>query len=55
MNGEDRAWLCAKTGWSPQQLSNVTTGRRGGNMASVKCLAAAFGVPVSEFIKWGEE
>lgn len=55
MNGENQKWLCDQTGWLPSYVSMLATGDKGGSVATIKRLADAFGVPASEFIKWGEE
>lgn len=46
--------VAAKVGQSPQVISYWATGERQPNVKGIEALAAAFGVPVSEFIKWGE-
>ena len=52
-NGENQKWLAEKLQMKHQQISNIANGM-GGNANTIKKIAGAFDMPVSEFIKLGE-
>lgn len=49
-----QAWLVGILGVSKQHVSNICCGRSLVSLKRIEILATAFGVSVSEFIKWGE-
>lgn len=53
--GESQRWLSNQMGWLEQHTSAVVNNKRSVSLPVIIKLAGVFGVPSSEFIKWGEE
>jgi plasmid maintenance system antidote protein VapI len=49
-----KKWLADELGVTPQHITNVCKGNTQLGVNSIADVSAVFGVPVSEFIKWGE-
>lgn len=53
--GETKAWLGRELGVSRQYVARLTAGDVNLSWVKIKHISMVFGVPASEFIKWGEE
>lgn len=53
--GENQRWLSQSLRISEAAVSNIMTSRKGISLKRLEQIAGLFNVPVSDFIKWGEE
>lgn len=52
--GMTQAQVAKAVGRCNASISNLCTGKTKATQETIMALASAFGVPASEFIKWGE-
>ena len=51
---KSRTWLANELSVTPQYVAQLCNGEKEPNLNRIKSMSKLFGVPVSEFIKWGE-